>query len=330
MGPAFVLGALERDEERAVAEHVRTCPHGEQELAAFAEFGAVIPALLESVPLVEPPASLRGRIRAAASRGPRGTTGCGGRRRVGRGWGVGRRGRVGRCEAAGLSAAAGVSAAAGAVSTTGPAAGLSAAAGATTPPGRVSTTGPAAGERAGTATPGNVVVLDAARRRRLSPAWGLAAAAVVAVLVLGAVTVSSQQQLADARAYQQRLTAALVQAGQPGSQVAVITSTGQPGTGPGGIAVMPASGSGTLVMSGLAPTTGTQVYEAWAIAQGQPPVPVAGFTVGPDGVGYINNMPEAPGEPVIVAITLEPRPNPTAPSSEPIAAGVAAPPAAAG
>ncbi len=68
MGPAFVLGALERDEERTVAEHVRTCPHGEQELAAFAEFGAVIPALLESVPLVEPPASLRGRIRAAASR----------------------------------------------------------------------------------------------------------------------------------------------------------------------------------------------------------------------------------------------------------------------
>ncbi len=176
----------------------------------------------------------------------------------------------------------------------------------------------------------NVVVLDAARRRRLSPAWGLAAAAVVAVLVLGAVTVSSQQQLADARAYQQRLTAALVQAGQPGSQVAVITSTGQPGTGPGGIAVMPASGNGTLVMSGLAPTSGTQVYEAWAIAQGQPPVPVAGFTVGPDGVGYVNNMPEAPGEPVIVAITLEPKPNPTAPSSEPIAAGVAAPPAAAG
>ena len=54
------------------------------------------------------------------------------------------------------------------------------------------------------------------------------------------------------------------------------------------------------------------------------------LSIEPSAVGYVNDMPEAPGEPVIVAITLEPKPDPTAPSTEPIAAGVAVPPAAAG
>lgn len=145
-------------------------------------------------------------------------------------------------------------------------------------------------------------------------------------MALGAWNVATQQDLAAARSYQARLAAALAQAGQPGSQVAVLASTGAPGSGPGGIAVLPSSGKGTLIMSGLAPTSGSQIYEAWAITEGQPPTPVAGFTVGSDGIGYTDQMPAATGATLTVAITLEPKPNPTAPSSAPIAAGVAAPP----
>lgn len=154
--------------------------------------------------------------------------------------------------------------------------------------------------------------------------WVLGLATVLAIVALGTWNIRTQQQLADDQLYRQRLAAALVQAGQPGSQVAVLASTGGPGPGPGGIAVMPANGAGMLVVLGLASTTGSQVYEKWTIAEGQPPAPVAGFTVGSDGIGYLDRMPTSTGQTVTVAITLEPTPNPTAPSSAPVAAGVAA------
>ena len=142
------------------------------------------------------------------------------------------------------------------------------------------------------------------------------------VLVLGGWNLLLQSELAGSRSYQAQVEEAIALARQPGAQVALL---GPPeGTsGPTGIAVMPPSGDGRLVMTGLAPTTGSQVYEAWAIHEGQAPVPVGGFTVGRDGVGYFDDMPSAGEEPVIVAITLEPGPDATAPSSAPISLGVA-------
>ena len=65
LAPAYVLGALEADEERLVAEHLRGCPDDHSEVA---DLGSVVPYLGESVPLVEPPAALRARrILAAAA-----------------------------------------------------------------------------------------------------------------------------------------------------------------------------------------------------------------------------------------------------------------------
>ena len=251
LAPAYVLGALERDEERAVAEHLRTCPDAHAEMA---EMGEVVPYLDEAVPLVEPPPALRDRIMAAAAQ-------------------------------------------------------------------------ELASRPSSQAEPPRVIPIATARGRNMR-AWALGIAAVFAIVALGAWNVVISQQLADARSYQQRLASTVALAGQPGSQVAVLTSTGAPGSGPGGIAVLPASGNGTLLVSGLAPTSGKQVYEAWSIVEGQPPVPVAGFTVGADGVGYTNAMPAAAGTTITVAITLEPAPNPTAPSSAPVAAGVAPAPGA--
>jgi anti-sigma factor RsiW len=278
LAPAYVLGALERDEEAAVTEHLRTCPDVHREVA---ELGEMTAYLDETIPLVEPPASLRGRILAAA--------------------------------ADDLATRQAADAPAPAVTTPTP---KPAPLSATAAPARTTSR----------ETADRVISLDDARaRRRNWGAWVVGLAAVLAIVALGAWNVSIQQQLNDTRTYQQRLSAALAQAGQPGSQVAVLAST-TPGSGLGGIAVMPATGNGSLVVTGLAPTTGTQVYEAWAILQGQPPTPVAGFKVGADGVGYFDKMPSATGETLTVAITLEPQPNPSAPSSAPIAAGIAAPP----
>jgi anti-sigma-K factor RskA len=64
LAAAYVLDALEADEAAAVRSHLDAHPDGHPEIA---ELGAVIPALAEIVPIVEPPDSLKGRIMAAAA-----------------------------------------------------------------------------------------------------------------------------------------------------------------------------------------------------------------------------------------------------------------------
>ncbi len=61
---AYVLGALEPADEAAVRSHLAAHPDGHPEIA---EVGAVIPALFEVVPIVEPPDGLKVRIMAAAA-----------------------------------------------------------------------------------------------------------------------------------------------------------------------------------------------------------------------------------------------------------------------
>jgi len=64
LAAGFVLDALEPDEMAAVREHLATCadPHAE-----IAELASAVPVLAASVPVVEPPAALGARIRAAAA-----------------------------------------------------------------------------------------------------------------------------------------------------------------------------------------------------------------------------------------------------------------------
>ena len=64
LAAAYVLDALEADEAAAVRSHLAGHPDGHPEIE---ELGAVIPALAEIVPIVEPPASLKDRIMAAAA-----------------------------------------------------------------------------------------------------------------------------------------------------------------------------------------------------------------------------------------------------------------------
>jgi anti-sigma factor RsiW len=63
LAPAFVLGALGADETQSVRDHLADCPNDHRE---FEELGSVVPALLETVPPVEPRPELGERIMAAA------------------------------------------------------------------------------------------------------------------------------------------------------------------------------------------------------------------------------------------------------------------------
>ena len=157
--------------------------------------------------------------------------------------------------------------------------------------------------------------------------FAMRAVAVIAVLALVGWNFTLQNELAGTRSYQARVDQALALARQPGSQVAFLSPTGAAGDVKG-IAVMPASGTGLMVLTGLRPTTGDQAYVAWAILEGAAPVPVGGFRVGADGVGYFDDMPAAGTEPVTVAVTLEPSAAATAPTTDPVTVGVAQPPAA--
>lgn len=64
LAAAYVLDALEADEAALVRSHLAAHPDGHPEIA---ELGAVIPALAEIVPIVEPPDSLKARIMDAAA-----------------------------------------------------------------------------------------------------------------------------------------------------------------------------------------------------------------------------------------------------------------------
>jgi anti-sigma factor RsiW len=64
LAAGYVLGALDPEEEQAVREHLASCAESHVE---FEELGSVVPYLVESVEPVEPPASLKARVLAAAA-----------------------------------------------------------------------------------------------------------------------------------------------------------------------------------------------------------------------------------------------------------------------
>jgi hypothetical protein len=66
LAAAYVLGALEEAEMASIREHLSSCPESHAE---FDDLGGVVPYLADGleIELVEPPASLRDRIMAAAA-----------------------------------------------------------------------------------------------------------------------------------------------------------------------------------------------------------------------------------------------------------------------
>jgi hypothetical protein len=256
LAASFVLDALEPDEMAAVREHLATCtlPHPE-----IAELGGVVPALAASVPLVEPPESLKARVMAAAA--------------------ADLEARQIAADSTEVEAAA-------------------------VPP-----------------RPAEDVVRPFRRQPSRLGAWALGIAAVVAIVALGGLNLSLQRQLDEARAYQQQVAAVLDAAKQPGSLTAVLRS--EDAAGPSGFAAVTSGGVARIAMRDLAPTTGTEVYEAWVIASDGVPVALGELELRAGGVGYLEagGLPAESG--IVLALTREPRPGPTAPATAPISAGTA-------
>jgi anti-sigma-K factor RskA len=155
------------------------------------------------------------------------------------------------------------------------------------------------------------------------PVWAaVAAAAVVAAVALGAWNVQLRDQVAGLEAYRAGVVAILDESARPGAQLAVLTDPAGAG-GQSGLAAVAADGSVAIVMRDLAPTTGSQVYEAWLIGADQVPVAIGGFTVGGSGSAAFTTAHASMGEGVVVALTLEPREGATAPTLPIVALGQA-------
>lgn len=152
-------------------------------------------------------------------------------------------------------------------------------------------------------------------------AWVAAVAAVIAVVVMGGWNLSLQREADRARGDQRALSAVLDVAAQPGSQTAILI--GEDGGGPSGLAAIARDGRVAIIMRGLPPTSGREVYEAWVIGATGTPRAIGGFTVGPSGdAGFTASGVEAePG--VTLALTREPAPGATAPSGPVVSSGVA-------
>lgn len=155
------------------------------------------------------------------------------------------------------------------------------------------------------------------------PVWAaVAGVALVAAIALGAWNVQLRNDLSGLEAYRTGVVAVLDQAAKPGAQLAVLADPSG-ATGPTGLAAVAADGSVALVMRDLAPTSGTQIYEAWLIGSDNVPVAIGGFAVGGSGSASFITAHAGFGQGVVVALTLEPKEGATTPTLPIIAAGAA-------
>jgi hypothetical protein len=152
------------------------------------------------------------------------------------------------------------------------------------------------------------------------PVWAaVSLAAVVAVVAMGVWNVQLQNDISGLAAYRAGVEQVIAEAAKPGAQVAILSAEGG---GPSGLAAVAEDGTVAMVMRGLAPTTGTEVYEAWLIA-GDVVVPIGELRVGADGTASLTTDHVPLGTGVTVALTREPGPDSTAPTLPIVAAGQA-------
>jgi anti-sigma-K factor RskA len=158
------------------------------------------------------------------------------------------------------------------------------------------------------------VPIEQAREIRRGRSWswlGLAAAAVIAIVALGAWNVILQRQAEDRDAL---LRTALATCLDPAADAARLAGQGQ-AAGATGCAAFPESGQGFIVMRGLPPVTSDQTYQAWYLV-GDQPTSAGLMPVGADGLAILTGLTPAEGTGA-VALSLEPAggslPAPTGP-----------------
>ncbi len=165
----------------------------------------------------------------------------------------------------------------------------------------------------------------AAAKSFLPTRW-LQIAAVLAVVALGAWNLQLQARLtavegnvAAAQAYRAGVAAVLDAAGRPGAVAGFLAPTDASGSGNGVAAAV--DGTVLIAMQDLAPTTGSQVYEAWAIVGAGSPVPIGDFRVGGSGTGVLRATNAVAPSGATLALTLEPGPGATTPTAPIVSVG---------
>ena len=160
--------------------------------------------------------------------------------------------------------------------------------------------------------------------RQTSPlTWAVRIAAVLVIGVLAGWNLLLQGQLNAVRTYEENVAAVLEVASQPGAFTAVLAPASS--GGPRGLAAMSPSGDMAMAVRDLAPTSGSQVYEAWVIGADGVPVALGGVTVGNAGTAFYTGAGLSAEVGAVLALTLEPGPGATAPSSQPVSAGTIVP-----
>lgn len=162
----------------------------------------------------------------------------------------------------------------------------------------------------------------ATRARQPRFAWAIGIAAVLAIAALGAWNVGLRMQLSDAQAYQQRVDQVLTIARTPGAVFAVLAPPSAGGED-GLIAIDP-TGQAAMVVRGLPAATANEVYEVWVIVGTNAPTPVGALSQS-GSIAFMSGTPGPVPAGAIVALTREPGPNPTAPSSPILVKGVVGP-----
>ena len=139
------------------------------------------------------------------------------------------------------------------------------------------------------------------------PIWaGVAAAAVIAAIALGALNLQLRTQNEALTAYRDGVIEVLEEAARPGAQLAVLVAP-ESGPGPTGLASVGADGSVAIVMRDLAPTTGAEVYTAWLIGSEGTPIPIGDFRVDESRTAAFATAHATLGEGVTVALSREPQ-----------------------
>ena len=163
-------------------------------------------------------------------------------------------------------------------------------------------------------------------RNRLGT-WALGIAAILVIAVLGAWNLQLQSRLSglqadldSAQAYQRAVAAVLDVGTQSGAQTAFLGAA-TPGTRISGVAAAAPDGTVIMALHDLAPTAGSQVYEAWVIVGQNAPVALGAFTVGSDGTGILRASTSLAQPGVVLALSLEPLPGATAPAGPIVSTG---------
>jgi hypothetical protein len=176
-------------------------------------------------------------------------------------------------------------------------------------------------------------------RRPSSLGWGMAAAAVMVIAVLGAWNAvlqsrageveqrvaevelrvaEAEQRVAEAEQRAQVIAQAISASTDPDSEVAVLRGTG-PAQGASGYAAFPNDGDGYIVLVDLPAAPVGQVYQAWYLVDGQ--ATSAGLmTVGSDGYAVMAGVASREDAQQI-ALTIEPAGGVETPSGDPVVAG---------